>query len=147
MGWQVHYHFSPGESKWSPTYDCFLPPTGPIYLTTPGHKKIIPSVLDKHKNNHKKKGSTSSIITGSSTVMRMAQRDTNQSKKKINNKEFKQPQPCRPQCKKKNGFMTKTTALHLHHDFYYIFDVHYMITMWNLLTWYFMEEDTRTKVS
>ena len=61
--------------------------------------------------------------------MRMAQRDTNQSKKKINNKEFKQPQPWRPQCKKKNGFMTKTTALHLHHDFYYIFDVHYMITM------------------
>ena len=56
--------------------------------------------------------------------MRMAQRDTNQSKKKINNKEFKQPQPWRP-----NGFMTKTTALHLYHDFYYIFDVHYMITM------------------
>ena len=60
----------------------------------------------------------------------MAQRDTNQSKKKINNKEFKQPQPWRPQCKKKkNGFMTKTAALHLYHDFYYIFDVHYMITM------------------
>ena len=48
-----------------------------------------------------KKSSTSSIITGSLTVMRMAQRDTNQSKKKINNKEFKQPQPWRQQCKKK----------------------------------------------
>ena len=53
MGWQVHYCSSPGESKWSPTYDCFLPPTGPIYLTTPGHKTTIPSFLDKHKNNHK----------------------------------------------------------------------------------------------
>ena len=104
MGWQVHYCSSPGESKWSPTYDCFLPPTGPIYLTTPGHKTTIPSFLDKHKNNNNKKSSTSSIIIGSLTVMRMAQRDTNQSKKKINNKEFKQPQPWRPQCKKKKWF-------------------------------------------
>ena len=140
MGWQVHYCSSPGESKWSPTYDCFLPPTGPIYLTTPGHKKRIPSFLDKHKNNHKKKGSTSSIITGSLTVMRMAQRDTNQSQTKINNREFKQLQPWRRQCKKKLVFMAKTTALHLHHDFWYIFDIHCMITTWNLLMRYFMED-------
>ena len=56
------------------------------------------------KTTTKKKGSTSSIITGSLTVMRMAQRDTNQSKKKINNKEFKQPQPWWRQCKKKKRF-------------------------------------------
>lgn len=87
-----------------------------------------------------KKGSTSSIITGSLTVMGMAQRDTNQSKKKINNGELKQLQPRWRQYKKKLVFMTKTTALHLHHDFHYIFDVHYMITMWNLLMWYFMED-------
>ena len=109
MGWQVHYCSSPGESKWSPTYDCFLPPTGPIYLTTPGHKKRIPSFLDKHKNNHKKKGSTSSIIKGSLTVMRMAQRDTNQSKTEINNREFKQLQPWQRQCKK-NGFYGKNNS-------------------------------------
>ena len=51
-----------------------------------------------------KKGFTSSIITGSLTVMRMAQRDTNQSKTKINNREFKQLQPWRRQCKK-NWFL------------------------------------------
>ena len=36
--------------------------------------------------------------------------------------------------------MTKTTALHLHHDFRYIFDVHYVITIWNLLIQYFRED-------
>ena len=38
------------------------------------------------------------------------------------------------------GFMSKTRALHMHHFLVHFFDVHYMITPWNLLMRHFVEE-------